>query len=593
MTAPVAISLFGDDAPAPAVPAAPVIALRDYQQDAIDAVRRDYNAGIRRLLVTMPTGTGKGVLIGEMPKHLGLWPALIIVDREELIDQNRRHIERSNPQATTSIEKAEQRADLTSDCVLASAPTWMRAVDTNERLRRFAPHHFQLIISDEAHHDASPRRAAILRYFKPSLLCALTATPFRGDGKPLARIYDKISYSMGTDEDPLGLERCMTAGWLCRVRAKRVRSSVDISNVKTRADDFNQEDLAKAINTDFRNSVVISAIEQHATDRRAILVTCVNKAHAEALAFQLTERGHQAAAVLDHTPSDQRAALFQAFRAGDHRILTGVGVFAEGTDLPIADCLVFARPVKSPLLFTQLVGRVLRPFPDKEYALILDIADIVGTHRICSIASLFGVRDYDALGGDVMELAQKAKKVSALGLELPEGADAETIDLFAERAERIAQGTIIVDTVAEAADLFSSVSFAEEVERDSQFAWVKVANRRYQMSLPGERRVATLWEDALGTWQYTNGLRTIPLGTREKGAPFRDADKCIRQDCTNNAWRAIENGARWRNDPATPKQIELLRKFGIRALPPDLTKGAAAHLMDILILSSKNRRSTT
>lgn len=577
--------------PAPAT--ARGLTLWEPQAECLDSIGRDIRAGFKRILAVLPTGMGKGLLIGEVPRVYGLLPCLVLVDRDELVEQNAEHLANALPEASIEIEKAERHASLGADCVVASVQTWARGGAENKRLKQFPPSHFTLVQSDEAHGDLAPRRLHILRYFTPSLLLAWTATAWRTDNKPLSMLYEKITYSASrSDDDPLGLVRCVDDGYLSRVRAIRVSSTVNLTNVKTRQDDFHPDDLASAINTDMQNSVIISAIEQHAIGRRAILVFCANKAHAEAMTYQLTQRGHDAGCVLDHTPYDERKRLISEYRAGTKRILVGVDVFRQGFNAPITDCIVFARPVKSSLVFCQIVGRGTRKHPGKDDCLIIDCAFTLGSHKLFSVTEMFGGKNIDAQGLDALEVVKQSKKITGLGLDIPDDATAETIEMFAERAERIAQGTILVDTVAEAADLFSSISFADEVERDSQFAWVKVSARRYQMSLPGEvkGRVATLFEDALGVWQYTNGVITTPLGAHERGAPFRQADRCVKQDCANNAWRAVANDAAWRNAPASDKQKALLTKFGIKALPPDLTKGAACHMADILILAAKNRK---
>lgn len=549
------------------------MSLRDYQAECLDAIRKRYVAGVRRQLVVMSTGLGKSHLQAYVPGAVGMFPALYLVHNEELIEQHLAHWRRTyNGTFTISVEQADREASLDSDCVIACVPTLVRKdkEGRRRRLEKFPPHHFSILMPDESHLDLSPGRLAVIRHFQPKLLLGATATPFRGDGKPLSRIYDEVVFQRDIQ---WGIEH----GYLSRIRAMRVYSKTDITNVKSKADDFDEEDLAKAINTDFRNSLICSAIEQHAEGRRAVLIFSANKMHAEALVKQLVERGHTAQAILDHTRKDDRRRWIEQFRRGELRHLVTVTALATGFDAPICDCIVMGRPIKSPLLFTQSIGRGVRLHDEKSDVLLIDVVDICGTHKLQSVSALFGVRDFDALGGDVLEIAKKAQKVTQLGLALDDGLNANQIEEHAKIAERIAEGTLVIDTEAQAIDLFNSVEVAEEVDRDSVFAWLKATERRYAISAGGGRRI-TLWEDAAGAWCLTDGKETLNFGPRNK-PPFKDADRAIKRWLPGE-WRKFSLHAGWRNDPATPKQIERLKQMGVRAIPPNLTKGNAGLLLD-------------
>ena len=107
------VPLFAPQAAAPSAPNG--ITLRDYQHDAINAVRTAYLRGVRRQLITMCTGTGKTNTFSMLPASLGLWPVLIMMDRNELVEQNAATFQRLNPNATVTIEKAERIADINAD----------------------------------------------------------------------------------------------------------------------------------------------------------------------------------------------------------------------------------------------------------------------------------------------------------------------------------------------------------------------------------------------------------------------------------------------------------------------------------------------
>lgn len=325
--------------------------LWDHQQEAIEAILAHYYEGVKRQLIVLPTGSGKTASFSTLPAVAGMFPTLVLNDRTEIAIQNLKALRERNPGRKVTLEKAKDYAAFDSDIVLASVPTLGRGEGT-PRLKTWPEDHFKLIIVDEAHHcSGTPTYAKILRHFKPELLTGWTATPARADGIPLARIFDKIVYERT-------VVWAIEQGYLCRVRARTIRTKVDISNLHTRAGDFAESELSKAVNTDWRNSMIISAVENHAADRRSILVFCVDKAHAMAMTRQFQKRGHDAEYVLDRDPPEAvRRERIRRFREGTLRVLINVGVATEGFDAPICDCLVLARPTKSLTLFTQCLDQ--------------------------------------------------------------------------------------------------------------------------------------------------------------------------------------------------------------------------------------------
>jgi superfamily II DNA or RNA helicase len=74
-------------------------------------------------------------------------------------------------------------------------------------------------------------------------------------------------------------------------------------------------------------------------------------------------------------------------------------VLTEGWDSPATSCAIIARPTQSAALYTQMVGRILRPFPGKDDALVLDVVGVTGRHRLRSLTDLskVEVRDGETL----------------------------------------------------------------------------------------------------------------------------------------------------------------------------------------------------
>src|SRR5271166_533250 len=123
--------------------------LRDYQQAAIDAIIKEYDAGVARQLISMPTGSGKTVVFAHLYAALrSRLPGkmLVLSHREELVDQSVATIAKYNPGILVSKEMSGNYADITADIVVAGVATLGRK--NTKRLERFVWDSFSLVIVD-------------------------------------------------------------------------------------------------------------------------------------------------------------------------------------------------------------------------------------------------------------------------------------------------------------------------------------------------------------------------------------------------------------------------------------------------------------
>ena len=73
------------------------------------------------------------------------------------------------------------------------------------------------------------------------------------------------------------------------------------------------------------------------------------------------------------TPAKERKRIIDDFKSGKIKVLTNVGVLTTGFDYPELDTVVMARPTMSLAMYYQIVGRAIRPHPDKEAGWIVDL----------------------------------------------------------------------------------------------------------------------------------------------------------------------------------------------------------------------------
>ena len=137
---------------------------------------------------------------------------------------------------------------------------------------------------------------------------------------------------------------------------------------------------------------IFRAYSDFASDRTRTLVFCVNRAHAWDLYSHFTEKGVRSG-YLDHqTAAAERKAILDDFRTGEIAVLFNVLVLTEGFDLPEIDYILIARPTKSPLLLTQMIGRGTRKAEGKADCMIIDIAQWQRGRDAVSVASLFDLK---------------------------------------------------------------------------------------------------------------------------------------------------------------------------------------------------------
>lgn len=336
--------------------------LRAYQKRAIDDLRSAFCAGHRAPLLVGPTGMGKTVIITAIANGAAARGrnVLILVHRRELIRQTSQKLQWIGLEHGT----------IAAGAPITDAPIQIASVQTlARRLSRMTwqPH---LIVIDEAHHANAGSWAKILDYWPDAYRLGVTATPCRLDGRGLIDAFDHLV--LGPTVADL-----IDAGFLSPARIYAPPVIADISSLRRRAGDYANDQAAAAMD---RPTVTGNAIEhyQRLADRQQAIAFCCNVKHAVSVCDAFKTAGISAALLLGNTTD--RDDVVADFAAGALRILVTVDVVSEGFDIPAASCAILLRPTQSLGLYLQQVGRVLRPAPGKDAALILDHVGNVTRH---------------------------------------------------------------------------------------------------------------------------------------------------------------------------------------------------------------------
>lgn len=330
--------------------------LREYQSAAIQAVRDKLKAGRKRVVLQMPTGSGKtATAAAVINSALGKGGRVIFtVPALSLITQT---IESFRRDGITNIGVMQGQHELTD----ADQPVQICSVQTLAR-RKIPP--ASLVIVDEAHvvFDLYNRWFNDAGWGNTPFI-GLSATPWT---KGLGKLWDDLVIGATTQD-------MIDQGHLCPFRVF-APSKPDLEGIKTVAGDYDLSGLDKAMNkTAITADIVKTWIEKG--EDRPTLCFAVNRAHAANICDEFNRAGVPAAYVDGETPLDERDELAQDFKAGRYKIICNVGVMTTGVDLPFVSCLILARPTKSEMLFVQIIGRGLRIAEGKSDCLILDHSD--------------------------------------------------------------------------------------------------------------------------------------------------------------------------------------------------------------------------
>ena len=339
--------------------------------------------------VVLPTGAGKSTVIGKLVSdayHAG-HRVVLLAHRGELIDQMIRDlkaVDPSIPEQHIGVVRADQD-DHTAPIVGATLQTLATVKRRNALGKR------DVIIWDEVHHAPAAGYHATftdLGGYDNAFMCGVTATMHRSDttkGKQsaigLGDVIEKISYERDLKWAIENEYLVPPTGLTVRIGALNA-----LNEIKNVAGDFNQGDLAEVMEAAVEYTV--DAIEMHARDRRSI-VFASSVAAAEQIADQINERGNlRAASTVGTMTYEERQPVYEAFRNGDLDIMVTVMVLSEGADFPMCDAVVMARPTRSRILYSQMVGRALRLYEGKSDALVLDLTGTTRRMKLIHLSEL-------------------------------------------------------------------------------------------------------------------------------------------------------------------------------------------------------------
>jgi superfamily II DNA or RNA helicase len=188
----------------------------------------------------------------------------------------------------------------------------------------------------------------------------LTATPFtKGMDKLWSRLIVVSTISELIDQ-----------GYLSKFKYY-APSIPDLSGIKTVAGDYHEGQLGDRMSQKELVADIVTTWLKRA-EWRPTFCFAVNRKHALEVQFQFENAGVPCGYIDAYTPVDEREKMIENLQNGILKVIASVGCLTTGVDAPFVSCLIMARPTKSESLYIQIVGRVLRTHPEKDYAIVLD-----------------------------------------------------------------------------------------------------------------------------------------------------------------------------------------------------------------------------
>jgi len=316
----------------------PQITLRPYQRRAVNDVMRHWrDQTAERVCLVAPTGSGKTVMGEEVAfrAYQAGAPILWVAHRRELVKQAASHLSRRFAPEDVGLIMPGEPYNPDAKVQVGTVQTLLASGKRPDA---------RLVVFDECAHYVADDWSSLHEAYPNTRLLGLTATPQRTDGRPLGDMFERLVVAAQYSD-------LIRDGHLVPCAVYQPPERVDNNEL--------------ALDP-------VKAYQAHAEGSRAFcFAPTVELATQYAAAFN--EVGIPATMVEASTPTAERDSAVERFRAGDIRVLCNVYIFTEGTDIPAAQTIILARGCSHASPYLQMVGRVLRPAPDKTEAVLIDL----------------------------------------------------------------------------------------------------------------------------------------------------------------------------------------------------------------------------
>ena len=426
------------------------IELRDYQQEATENLQKMREDGKTIALLYNATGVGKTITAATDAKAVG-GRTLFLVNALKLASQAKETFAKVWPEATLGEYTGSQK-DMTQTVIFATVQS------ISKDLEKFSPTDFDYLIVDECHHAAANTYQKIFTYFHPKFILGLTATPERSDGEDMLELFQNVAHKMD-------LKTAVERGVLVPIRCIRVKTNIDLTDVRINGIKYNSQDLESKLFIPERNQLIVDTYLKYVNGKKTVIF-CASVDHAAEIAMLLRDNGVKAEAVSGRDRVEVREKILKDYETG----------------------LFMARPTMSKTIYLQQLGRGTRRCPGKEDLLVVDFVDNANMfnmpyslHRVLDIAKyqpmayVLAPENKRKLDQDMLFQGEKPEAWLDVPIDV---SDYEIIDLF--------------NWQNSVKDMISQIEFVRMVDVQSETVerYIKDGKVKPDLSIPfGDKRM--------------------------------------------------------------------------------------------------------
>lgn len=371
------------------------MSLRDYQKEIAEGACRALSSGLNTL-IQADTGAGKTKILAAIAKRYV--HVLLVAHRNTLVSQLSLEFARAGLRhgmlsAKTTKRRAEllHRRHLGKSALITDADKYVCSLDTIASKSRRNTLNIDcekkwLIIVDEAHHMVEENKwGKLCEIFKNSIVLGATATPARLDGVMLKRgnggVFDILVQAESLKKS--SVEKLIARGFLSPFKCYGIEPRIDINELVMGRYDFTRASLICETRRHIYEMAgdAVTHYKRLADEKQAVAF-CVSIEIAKITADAYRNAGIASAAIHSKMSRSEIDRIFDLFESKQIQVLCNVDMTGEGVDIPAIEALIMLRKTASLTLYRQWVGRSLRPYTGKEYAIIIDHADNIRKHGL-------------------------------------------------------------------------------------------------------------------------------------------------------------------------------------------------------------------
>ena len=448
------------------------IELRDYQQEAIENLKKMREDGKTIALLYHATGVRKTITAATDAKAVG-GRTLFLVNALKLASQAKDTFAKVWPEATLGEYTGSQK-DVSQTVIFATVQS------ISKDLEKFSPMDFDYLIVDECHHAAANTYQKIFTYFHPKFILGLTATPERSDGEDMLELFQNVAHKMD-------LKTAVERGVLVPIRCIRVKTNIDLTDVRINGIKYNSQDLESKLFIPERNQLIVDTYLKYVNGKKTVIF-CASVDHAAEIVKLLRDSGVKAEAVSGRDRVEVREKILKDYETGSTNVLCACDLLNEGWDSPHTTVLFMARPTMSKTIYLQQLGRGTRRCPGKEDLLVVDFVDNANMfnmpyslHRVLDIAKyqpmayVLAPENKRKLDQDMLFQGEKPEAWLDVPIDV---SDYEIIDLF--------------NWQNSVKDMISQIEFVRMVDVQSETVerYIKDGKVKPDLSIPfGDKRM--------------------------------------------------------------------------------------------------------